>query len=117
MPAGQKLVPEHHPDEDDEADEEIDKRHHHGGRGHDEAGEIDLADEVGVADEAVGRLRQRRGKKLPWQQAGKDHQCIGGRAFGRQFGDFAENKGEDHHGQERPDQGPDQANDGLLVAH
>ena len=116
MPAGEKLVPEHHPDEDDEADEEIDKRHDYCGRGHDKAGEINLADEVGVADEAVGRFRQRGGKKLPRQQARKNHQRIRGRAFGRQFGDFAENEGEHHHRQKRPDQCPYQADDGLLVS-
>jgi len=53
LPAGEKSIPEHHPQEDDEADEKIDKGGDEGGGGDDEPGEIDLADEIGVVDQAV----------------------------------------------------------------
>jgi len=53
LPAGKKLIPDHHPQEDDEADEKIDKGGDKGGGGDDQPGEIDLADEVGVVDQAV----------------------------------------------------------------
>jgi len=53
LPAGKKLIPGHHPQEDDETDEKIDKGRNKCGGGDDEPGEIDLADEVGVVDQAV----------------------------------------------------------------
>ena len=97
LPAGQELIPEHHPDEDGEADQKIDERHDDGGGGDDEAREIDLADEVGVADEAAGGARERGGEELPGQHAGEDHQGVGCSAFAGQLGHFAEDDGEDHH--------------------
>lgn len=104
MPAGQELVPDH--DQDGEADEEIDQGDHDGGGGDDEPGEIDLADGVGVADQAVGGFGQGSGEELPGQQAGEDQEGVGGGAGAGHLGEGAEDEGEDDQGQEGPAAGP-----------
>ena len=45
----------------------------------------------------------------PRQHAGKDHQRIRRIAVAGQPGQAAEDHGEDHHGQEGPDDGPEHA--------
>ena len=86
-------------------------------RRHDQPREIDLADEVGVADQAVGGVAEAGREEGPRQHAGEHHQRIGGGAVGGQLGDAAEDDGEDHHGQKRPDHRPRRADHRLLVAH
>ena len=117
LPARHELVPDHQPDEDREADEEIDEGNHHRRDRHDQPRKIDLADEIGIADEAVRGIGQRGGKETPGQHAGKDHQRIGRRAVRRQLGQFAEDDREDHHGQKRADERPGGPDHRLLVAH
>ncbi len=65
LPAGEELVVDHHAGEDDKADQEINKRDDDGGGGDDEPGEVNLADEVGIADEAIGGLGQGGGEEGP----------------------------------------------------
>jgi hypothetical protein len=54
---------------------------------------------------------------LPGQQSRVNEQRVWRRALGRHLGEFAENHGEHDHGQQRLDERPSQAYDGLLVAH
>ncbi len=65
LPAGQELVVDHHAGEDDEADQEINERHDDGGGRDNEPREVNLADEVGIADEAIGGLGQGGGEEGP----------------------------------------------------
>ena len=60
---------------------------------------------------------ERGGEETPRQHAGEHHQRIGRRAVRGQLGQLAEDDGEDHHRQERPDERPGGADDRLLVAH
>ena len=117
LPARHEPVPDHQPHQDCETDEEIHEGDHHRRDRHDQARKIDLADEIGVADEAVRGIGQRGGKEAPGQHAGKDHQRVGRRAVRRQLGQLAEDDGEHHHRQERPDQRPGGPDHRLLVAH
>ncbi len=116
LPAGHEAVPDHHADQDDEADEEIDEGDNDGSSGDDQPREVDLGDEVGVAHQAIGGIGQSGGEEGPRQHAGKDHQGVGGGALAGELGDLAEDDGENHHGQEGPDQRPGDADDGLFVA-
>ncbi len=54
---------------------------------------------------------------MPGEHGGEHHDRIGGGALGGEFGQVAEDHGEDHHGQEGADDAPGDADDGLLVAH
>ena len=117
LPARHELVPDHQRHEDREADEKIDEGDHHRRDRHDQPREIHLADQIGIADEAVRGIGQCGGKEAPGQHAGKHHQRIGRRAVRRQLGQLAENDGEHHHGQERPDERPGSPDHRLLVAH
>ncbi len=65
LPARQEPVVDHHAGEDDEADQKINKRHDDGSGGDDEPREVNLADEVGIADEAIGSLSQGGGEESP----------------------------------------------------
>ena len=58
MPAGGELIIEHHAEQDNETDEEIDKGCYLRSGGDDQPGEVNFADEAGVADEAVGGFAQ-----------------------------------------------------------
>ena len=58
LPARCELIIEHHSDQDNETDEEIDKSSYQGRRGNDQSGEVNLADQIGVADQTVGRFTQ-----------------------------------------------------------
>jgi hypothetical protein len=116
LPAGQEPVVDHHAGDDGEADQEINERDDHSGGGDNEPREVNLADEVGIADEAVGGLGQGGGEEGPRQHAGKDHQGVRRSAFGGEFRDFPKDDGEDHHGEEGADHGPKNADDGLFVA-
>ena len=117
LPARHELVPDHQRHEDRKADEKIHEGHHHRRDRHDQSRKIDLADEIGIADEAVRGIGQRGGEETPGQHAGEDHQRIGRRAVRGQLGQFAEDDGEDHHRQERADERPGGPDHRLLVAH
>jgi hypothetical protein len=79
-------------------------------------GEIDLADEIGVADEAARGFAEDSRKQEPGQHAGIYHDRIGSPSLARQFGEPAEHDRKHHHRQKRPDDGPSDADDDLLVA-
>ena len=85
--------------------------------GHDQPREIDLADQIRIADQAARRLAEAGREERPRQHAGEHHQRVGRVAIRRQLGDSAEDDGEDNHGQERPDHRPGSADHRLLVAH
>ncbi len=116
LPAGQEPIVDHHAGEDDEADEEINKRDDNRGGRDDEPREVNLADEVGVADEAIGGLGQGGGEEGPRQHAGKNHQGVRSGTFGGEFGDFAEDDSEDDHGEEGTNDGPEHPDHSLFVA-
>lgn len=59
-PVGQKAVPHHHRRHQAERDQEINEARDDGARGHDQTREIDFGDQVGVADQAIAGLAQRR---------------------------------------------------------
>ena len=117
LPAGHHAVPQHQAGQDRETHQEIDQRDHDRRQRHDQTREVDLADQVGVADHADRGLAQHRGEQRPGQQAREHHDRVGCAALRRQLGERAEHHGEDHHGHERPHEGPDDADHGLLVAH
>ena len=58
LPAGCELIIDHHSDQDNETDEEIDESGYQGCRGNDQSGEVNFADQIGVADQTVGRFAQ-----------------------------------------------------------
>ncbi len=100
LPAGEEQVLAHYAGEDDKADEEINKRDDDGGSGDDEPREVNLADEVGIADEAIGGLGQGGGEEGPRQHAGKNHQRIRSGPLGGEFGNLSKDDGEDDHTEE-----------------
>src|SRR5262249_22946955 len=107
---------DHHRGQETDGDQEIDQAGHDGAGRDDQAREIDFGDQVGVADQAVAGFGERGGEELPGQQSGEHEQRVwdvGGR---RQLGDFAEHEREHDHRDERPDQGPGDADDSLFVA-
>ena len=71
---------------------------------------------LAVADQALAGRGERRGEEHPGEHGGEDHEGIGRGAFGGQPGHLAEDHGHDDHRQERLDDGPGDADDGLLVA-
>lgn len=117
IPVGDEPIPGHHANHDDEADEEIDEGDDHGGGGDDEAGKVDLADQVGVGDQAVGGFGKGGGEKGPGEHPGEDKEGIGGCTVGGQLGHFTEDDREDDHGEKGPNHCPGNADDGLLVAN
>ena len=58
LPAGCELIIDHHSGQDNKTDEEIDESAYQGRRGNDQPREVNLADQIGVADQAVGRFTQ-----------------------------------------------------------
>jgi len=73
LPARQELIPDHHGNEDSKTDEEIYEGRNKGGRRNDHPWKIDLTDEIGIIDKAVGGLGQGIGKKRPGQH-GSEYQ-------------------------------------------
>ncbi len=65
LPARHKLIPDHKGHENSKADEKIHERNHHRCDRNDLAGEVYLADEIGIADEAVRGIDHCRGKETP----------------------------------------------------
>ncbi len=86
-----------------------------GGDGHHQAREVDLAEQSGVGDEGVGGAGETVGEVTPQDIAGHVEQELG-QSVGGQLGDVAEDDGEDNGGEQRLDQEPEGAEDGLLVA-
>jgi len=54
LPAGCELITDHHSDKNNETDEEIYESCYQGRRGNDQPGEVNLADQISVADQTVG---------------------------------------------------------------
>src|SRR5262249_2148350 len=106
LPAREELVPCHHENQNGKADEEVNERYHHRRRWHDQSREVDLADQVGIIDQAVGSFAQTSRKEGPRQNTGEDHQGVRCAPVGRQTRDLAEDNGEDEHGENGPNQCP-----------
>src|SRR5262249_49494261 len=70
LPAREELIPCHHQNQDGKADEEVNERYHHRRRWYDQSREVDLADQVGIIDQAVGSLAQSSRKEGPRQNTG-----------------------------------------------
>ena len=58
MPAGCKLIIDHHSDQDHETDEKIYESGYDGRRRNDQSGEVNFADQIGAAYQTVGRFTQ-----------------------------------------------------------
>ena len=58
LPTGCKLIIDHHSDQDNKTDEEINESGYQGRRGNDQSGKVNLTDQIGVADQAIGRFTQ-----------------------------------------------------------
>ena len=104
--------------QDEERDAEVDEPAEHGRDRDHQAREVDLGQQVGVADEADAGTREGAGEELPWQQPGEAEDRVG--HIGRGALDAerpVEDDGEDDHRQKRLQDRPRNAHDGLLVAH
>ncbi len=91
----------------DEAGEDSRNRHDH-------AGEVDPAKDIRVGDERAGRLQQAIGEVAPGDIAAHIEQERRHPIRG-QFGDAAKDNRKHQGGQQRLDDGPGGAQDGLLV--
>jgi hypothetical protein len=110
----QQGIDDYEADEQPELDAEGDQVGDQDRDRHRQAREVDLAEETGVADEGLGGLRQAGGEVCP--DDGPGHVEEERRdAVGGQSGDPAEDHGEDNGGQQRLQQVPERAEDGLLV--
>src|SRR5207247_5406236 len=81
-----------------------------------ETGKIDLGDELFVGNQAVCRLRQRMGKKLPWKEGAICEQWIWN-AIGGNVCKAAEEYAEYNHSEEGLKNCPGCAQGGLLIAN
>lgn len=115
VPAGCVHIIYHESDKDNEGYEKINETGDDRGCRYDKPREIDLTNEVGVADEAIAGLAKGVGEELPRQHSGIDHDSIRGRAFGRKFGDIAEHECKDDHSEQWAEYTPQYTDYGLLI--
>ena len=113
---GSEAVPEHQPDQNESGDQEVHEADDHRAGRDDQPREVHLGDHAGIADQALTRAAEGIGEELPGQQGGEHQDRIGGTPGG-QFGQLAEYQREHQHGQQGPAQRPQDADDGLFVAH
>ena len=118
MPGGRDAVDGHQPEQHDEGDAEVDQPREHGRDGDDEAREVDLGEQVGVAHEAQSRSVTGAGEEVPGQQAAEAEDRVRAR---RRAGllipqRLVEDDREDDHREERLQHGPGDAQHRLLVA-
>lgn len=106
---------DHQDDENRHSNEKI-QQTRKGRRGRDDQPrEIDLANQMGAAHQAVAGGRQGIGKIGPRQQPSIDKYRIG-HVIRRHFSQPSEKNGEDHHCEKRLDDGPEAAQNRLLIA-
>ena len=84
--------------------------------GDDEAREIDLGDHVAAGDHRAAGNAQRSGEELPGQHGGIGEDRVR-HAIGGHLGKIAKEDGENHHGHERFEDRPQDAEHRLLVTH
>lgn len=82
---------------------------------HYQAREVDFAKEVGVGCEGGAGAGEAGGEVTPKDVAGHVEEHLG-QAVGGELGDVAEDDGEHQRGEQRLNQEPQRAKDGLLVA-
>ena len=84
------------------------------GDGNAESGEIDFAEDTGIADECAGGAGDALGEVIPTGDPRhvKEH---GRQAVGGELGDAAEDEGEQGGGEDGLDEVPERAEDGLFV--
>ena len=97
-------------------DREIDKGNNDRARGHDQAREVNFGDQVRVIDQAAAAFAERSGEELPRQHRGEDHDRVGDAIRG-ELGDAAKDESENNHREQRTQHRPENADDGLFVAH
>ncbi len=113
-PRRRKAEPDHEPGHDDHADDEIQQFGQGGRQRQDQSREIDLADHIGILDQAVGRLGQRIGKVIPGHHGGKAEDDVG-YPVGADARQVAEHNGKDQRGEQRLDNGPTHAQHRLRI--
>ena len=111
-PRGEAVGGEHD-DEDREGDREVDETREHGGDRRREPREVDLAQQVRVADEARRRLRHRAREERPGHEAGEVERQPGDPGLLRVR--VEEERHHDHQ-EQRLEDGPGDPERGLLVA-
>ena len=102
-------------DHDDEGDHQVDDQAERLGDRDRDPREVDLGDQVGVEDQAVGAQHHRLGEEEPGHQAGH-HEDRGREPVGGRLDDDAEDEREDEAQGERLEHGPADAEEALLVA-
>ena len=105
---------EHQHEQQHQGDDEIDQFGEHRGEGQNDARKVDLAQQVGFGDEAVGAFGDGIGEIGPGHQGGEAEQGIG-HAVGTDLGEFAEDDGENDHGKKRLNDRPANAEHRLGV--
>ena len=68
---------QYHADQHRKGEYEIHSSGEHGRDGHDEPGEVDLLDETGAADHAVGSAREPASEERPGHEPGEAEHRIG----------------------------------------
>jgi len=116
-PGGPEVIPDHQSDQDGARNQKVHERNDNGAGGNNHAREIDLGNQIGIADHALAGQGKRIGKKLPGKRGGAYHNGVGGAAFGRQPRDFPKNNSHDDYAHQGLDERPGRARSGLLVAH
>ena len=104
----------HEDQEEGKLDGKCDQVGNEDGNRHRQAGEIDLAKQICIADKGIGGLGQAGRKIGPDDRAGHVEQEWR-QAVGGQFGDVAKDDREDDGGQQRLDEIPQRPQDGLFV--
>jgi len=116
VPVWEEVVPEHKPAHEDQCNKEIDEAGNHRAGGDNQSWEIDFGNEVGIADKAVARFAQRRGKELPGEHGAHHQQGVGDGDGRWEMGEASKDQSKNYRGDERSDDSPGDANDRLFVA-
>lgn len=108
------VIPAHEAQKQCELDGEFDDVGQDHGNGDGQAREIDFAKDAGVVDEGAGGAGDALGEIIPAGDAGHVEQH-GWQAIRGQLGNTAKDEGEQQGGEQRLDDMPQRAEDGLLV--
>ncbi len=111
---GKNAVAQHNDQENAKGYDKIDTSGAKGRKGNGQAREIDLGDEIGISDDAVGGTGQAGGEKSPGHDAAEGKENIGLAAAG-EVGHLAENQGVDQGLGDGFCQSPGDAKEGLFV--
>ena len=114
LQARENAVAQHDDQKDSKGYDEIDTPGAKGRKGNGQAREIDLGDEIGIADDAVCGTGQAGGEKSPGHDAAEGKENIRLAAAG-EFGHLAENQGVDQCLRDGFCQSPGDAEEGLFV--